>query len=104
MGIRVVKTLLEGGKVRTTTTENNQTALSLALSKGRYGVVRVLPERGNVNSNTGARGGQLSFLPSPRDGDECVVEMRFRNHLNIGIAGFNNQPSAKNNHWLKNKG
>ena len=67
--------LLERKDVRTTTPDNNnQTPLSLARTKGHDGVVRILMERDNVDSDTGDLSGQASFPPSAEDGDKHVGE------------------------------
>ena len=94
---RLVKILSERKDVCTVTPDNeNQTPLSLALSKDHGGVVRILLERGNVDSNTGGLSGQASFPPSSRGGDECVAEIEFRyNDPNTDIANLDGQPTVE---------
>lgn len=87
--------LLERKDVHTAPPDNeNQTPLSLAFSKGHDGVVRILLESDNVNSDTANSSGQASTLPSTGDMDLSVVEMKFRGHdLDIDISGHNGQPT-----------
>ena len=62
--------LLGRKDVHTATLDNtSQTALSLALSKGHDGAVRIILECGNANSGTPNPGGQASLPPPVGHGD-----------------------------------
>lgn len=56
----------------------SHTPLSLALSRGHDGVVKILQDWGNANSNRAEHHDQMSPPLSTRHGDERLVEAQFR--------------------------
>ena len=63
--VKVVKILLQRSDIHTATPDNqNQTPLSLALSKGYHGVAKILREWDNANSNTVDSRGRSSLPPA----------------------------------------
>jgi len=87
--VGVVKVLLERQDVYVALPDmNNQTPLSLALSEGHDEIVEIL--LGNSGSRAVDHSGQALLLASSRNGDECAVDMQFRDRdSNSDIAGIN---------------
>ena len=93
----IVNIILKRKDVRTDIRDTeSQAPLSPTLSGGRGGIVRLLSERDNVNSNTVDHGSQASHpLPSVH-GDNRVAQMQPReDHPNTHITDPSRKPTFK---------
>ena len=87
--------LLELGAVLTTAPDNEyQTPLSLTLSKGRDGLVKIMLGWVNVDIGTSEHHRQVSIPPSGEHGDKHAVEMQFGySDPNTNIPDLSDQPT-----------
>ena len=102
----VVKMLLDRNDIRIDIRDReNQTAHSVALSRGRDKIARMISERAASKSDTEDPGGQESLPSSAGDEEESVAEMELRDdHSNATAADPNGHLHPRQQTPIRRKG
>ena len=103
---RIIKMLLDRTDIRTDIRDReDQTAHSLALSRGRNKIARIISERAASMPGTANPGSKESLAPSARDGEESVPEIELRDdHSDATTADSNEHLHSHQQTPIRRKG